>query len=174
MANLKSDYQLPHVCLCLFAWNDSSPTGRIFTKFYFFSIVRKLDEKLQIPFKTLTRITDSLHEYQYIFFVISRWIIRRMFHTKAVEKTTTYILCSINVFQKKKCRVWDNFDKYGRSREGTDNNIIWRKRLACWIMLQTHSQNIYHLLLSTAKIVTRKRLNVTTIRTLPVLLLLAQ
>jgi hypothetical protein len=36
-----SDYQLPHVCLCLSEWNDSAPTRRISTKFDFLKIFFK-------------------------------------------------------------------------------------------------------------------------------------
>ena len=136
-----------HDSFCQLGSNVSLPWVIYFEAFYlhvveFFSMFRKYAEKLQISFKkNLTRITDILHEYQYTFMVISRWIILRIFHTKAVEKTKTHILCSINVFQKKR-RLWDNVDKYVRDGEGTDDNVIWRKGIASRIRLQTHTQNI--------------------------------
>ena len=44
----------------------------------------------------------------------------------------------------------------------TDDNIIRRMRVVCWIKrLQTHTQNTYYLLLSIEKVVIRTRLNVT-------------
>ena len=35
-----------------------------------------------------------------------------MFRTKTVEKIRTHILCSIVVFFRKSCRLWDNVNKY--------------------------------------------------------------
>jgi len=37
-----------------------------------------------------------------------------MFQTKAVEKNKTHIFCSIFVFSRKSCRLWDKMDNYGR------------------------------------------------------------
>jgi hypothetical protein len=48
----ESDYYLHHVCLCLSAWNNSIPTGRIFLEIWRFSIFRKSVEKIQIWLKS--------------------------------------------------------------------------------------------------------------------------
>ena len=37
--------------VCLSAWNNSAPTGRIFMKFWYLSIFRKLVEKIQVSSK---------------------------------------------------------------------------------------------------------------------------
>jgi hypothetical protein len=55
-----------------------------------------------------------------------------MFQTKVVEKLKTHILCSIKFFQKS-YRLWDNVEKYDRTRQATDDNILRRMRFACWI-----------------------------------------
>jgi len=33
-------------------------------------------------------------------------------------------------------------EKYGTARRATDHNIIRRMRFTCWLMLQTHTQNM--------------------------------
>jgi len=36
-----------------------------------------------------------------------------------------------------------NMDKYGIAREATDNNIIWRIRIPCWIAKATGTHSEY-------------------------------
>jgi len=64
-----------------------------------------------------------------------------MFQTKVVQKIKTHILCSVSFFRKS-CRLCDNVDKYFRVGQATDDNIIWRMRVACWIprTKDTHSE----------------------------------
>ena len=63
--------------------------------------------------------------------------------------------------------MWKN---YGRAGQATDDNIIRRMRLACWITKATETLRISNThCFSTATMVTRTRLNITFIRTLPVL-----
>jgi hypothetical protein len=66
-----------------------------------------------------------------------------MFQTKVVQKIKTHILCSVT-FSRKSCRLWDNVEKYGTVRQATDDNIIRRMRIACWITnaTDTHSQYV--------------------------------
>jgi hypothetical protein len=61
--------------------------------------------------------------------------------------------------------------KYGRASEATDDNIIWRMRFACWITKATDTHSEY-VILSTATVVTRTRLNVNVIRTLTLFFLI--
>jgi hypothetical protein len=61
----------------LSAWNNSSPTGRIFME----SDIRTFLEILSRKFKfhiNRTRITGTLHEAQYTFLIISRPVLLRM------------------------------------------------------------------------------------------------
>ena len=62
-------------------------------------------------------------------------------------------------------------EKYGRSRQATDDNIIRRMRFVYWITKATHTQSEYVIFITfpMATMVTRPRLNVTFTRTLPVL-----
>jgi hypothetical protein len=38
-----------------------------------------------------------------------------------------------NLFFRKSCRLWDNVEQYDRARHTTDDNIIRRMSIACWI-----------------------------------------
>ena len=55
-----------------------------------------------------------------------------MFKIKVVEKMKTNILSSITFFRKSH-RLWDNVEKCGRDPGATNDVIIWRIRVACWI-----------------------------------------
>jgi hypothetical protein len=52
-----------------------------------------------------------------------------------------------NTFFRKQCRLRDNVEKYGTARQATDNNIIRRKRFACWITKATDTHSEYAKLL---------------------------
>ena len=88
-----------------------------------------------------------------------------MFQTKVVGKIKTHILYLITFFRKS-CRSWNNVEKYGRARQATDDNM----RVACLIPKATDTLGICNIYwFFTATVVTRTRLNVTFIHTLPVL-----
>jgi hypothetical protein len=60
-----------HLSVCLSAWNNSPPTGRVFIKFdiwAFFSKIYRLNTSF---IKTLVRISGPLYEDQYKFMIIS-------------------------------------------------------------------------------------------------------
>jgi hypothetical protein len=52
-----------------------------------------------------------------------------------------------NEFQKF-CRLWDNVEKCGRSRQGTNDNIIRCMRFGCWIPKATNTHSEYLILIS--------------------------
>jgi hypothetical protein len=52
----------------------------------------------------------------------------------------------INVFPKL-CRLRDNVKKYGSANQATDNNIIWRMHLACWVNKATDTHSEYIILI---------------------------
>ena len=49
------------VCLCPSAWNNSNPTGRIFTKFDIWVFFENLSRNFRF-YRILTRITNTVHE----------------------------------------------------------------------------------------------------------------
>jgi len=69
-------------------------------------------------------------------------------------------------------------EKYDKAREANDNNTLWHKRISCWITKATHTHththtHTQHVIFISFPVVTRTRLDVTFIRTLPVLFLTA-
>ena len=63
-----------------------------------------------------------------------------------------------------KCYVLrDNVDKCGRAGQVTDNNIIWRMRIAYWVTKATdiHSEYVIRVFFSVATMMKRTRPNVT-------------
>jgi len=81
-----------------------------------------------------TWVTSTLHDYLCTFLIISGWIILIMRNVRGryVEKMKTHILYSIT-FPGKSCHLWDNVEKYSRAGQATDEIIIRRMRIACWI-----------------------------------------
>ena len=62
-----------------------------------------------------------------------------MFLTKFVENKKIRILCSITFSRKSFFVVWDNVEKEGRAGRATDDSIIRRMRVACWIPKATNT-----------------------------------
>jgi hypothetical protein len=57
---------------------------------------------------------------------------------------------------------WDNVEKYGTAGQATDDNIIWRMRIACWLTEATDTLRICNAYcFYMASTVTRTCLNVT-------------
>jgi hypothetical protein len=75
--------------------------------------------------------------------VLLEW---EMFQTKVVKKIKTRILYSIT-FSQKSCGLWDNMEKSCRARQATDDIIIGRMRVACWITKATDTYSVYVILI---------------------------
>jgi len=76
-----------------------------------------------------------------------------------VNKTSKHIVCSITFF----VRLWDNVEKYCRTGQATDENIIRRMRIACWLTKDKYRhklkiRNTYCFFMATAD--TREHVNV--------------
>ena len=84
-----------------------------------------------------------------------------MFKTDVAEKLQTYILCSVTppTPSRKPCRLCDNVEKYGRAGQATNDSIIRRTRIACWIRKATNTPSEDVLCFSTATVATQKRYN---------------
>ena len=105
----KRDYQFRYVRPS--AWNNSAPTGRIYMKFYIWVWFEELWRTFKFHY-TPTRITGTLHEYQCIFLIISRWILLRMRNVSdksCRENQNTHFLFN-NVFRES-CCLWDTVEK---------------------------------------------------------------
>ena len=111
------------------AWNNSAPTGQIFMKFGIWVFFENLWIKFKFHYN-LTRITGTLHEDQYKFFIISRSIHLKMriFSDKSCrENQNTYFV--LRIFFFKSCRLWDNVEKYCRAGQSTDDNMAHAHRM---------------------------------------------
>jgi hypothetical protein len=85
-----------------------------------------------------------------------------IFQTKVVEETKTHILCHLTFFRTY-YQLWDMWKNI--VEQGRPQLTIWRMCIACWITnTHTHTHSI-----SNVTMVARTRLNVTFIRTLPIL-----
>ena len=83
-----------------------------------------------------------------------------MLQVKVVEKTKTLILCPVTFFRKL-CRLWDNVEKYGRAGEATDGNMAYAHCMR-YTYGYKHTLGLcctYYF--STANMVARMRLSVT-------------
>ena len=86
-----------------------------------------------------------------------------MFRTDFVKEIKAHILCSINLFFEN----WAESEttlKYGRIKQATDDNIISRMRIACWMTKATNTHSEYLTLIVFFPLQTwlqRKCLNIT-------------
>ena len=96
----------------------------------------------------------------------------KYFRKKAVEKFKTNTLFFFSKKFPENLAVYEiTWKEYASARQATDDNIIRRMRIAPWIAKATDTLRIYNTyFFSTAAIITRERLNVTFLYTLPVFL----
>jgi len=77
--------------------------------------------------------------------IISRSVLHRLRNVSdknsRENQNTHFLLKKKNIYQKS-CRLQENVEEYGRAGEATDENTIWRTRVACWITetTDTHSE----------------------------------
>jgi hypothetical protein len=95
--------------VCPSAWNNSDPSGRMWTKLDIWGVFRNSVEKIVVSLNP-TRITSTLHEDVSTFMTISRWILLRMRNiSNEVQTIRRHILCSIT-FHRKSFSLWDNVE----------------------------------------------------------------
>ena len=127
-------------------------------------ISRKSVEKIPVH-SNLKRMTGTLHEDLCTFMIIFHSVLLRMFQTKVVEKIKTYTLCSTTLFFQMSLRLRDNVEKFGSTRQTTDDNITWHMRFEWRIIkarTQTPTQNVqYSFIFDGNNDVRRRRLSVT-------------
>jgi len=83
--------------------------------------------------------------------VKSCWVLFRMkiISNKIVEKTQTYIICSLTVSPPHTlCYLSDNVEKCCRAGQATEDNIIWHMHCACWITKATDTDWEYVMLIA--------------------------
>jgi len=94
-----------------------------------------------------------------------------MFQTEVVEKIKTHILGSVTSPTPKNYALYELMWKNIVQRGRTHDNMIWYMPFACWInkVIKIHSE-CYNYCFSTAKMVAGRRLNVTFILRMHLLL----
>jgi hypothetical protein len=71
---------------------------------------------------TCTFMKTFLHLRQHLAAFFLEW---EMYQVKVLDKLKTHILCS-TTFLRKSCRLWDNVEKCGATREEADGNVAAR------------------------------------------------
>jgi hypothetical protein len=82
-----------------------------------------------------------LHEDLRKFILLFGWMflwMRKVSHKICREYQNTHILFN-NIFAK--LAVYDNVEYYGTARQGTEDSITGRKRVACWITKATDTRS---------------------------------
>ena len=64
-----------------------------------------------------------------------------MSQTKTIEKIKTHVSCAITC-PENRAIYYIMWEKYGTTRQATDDNIIGRMRIACWITGYRHTLRI--------------------------------
>jgi hypothetical protein len=142
-----------------------------FNEIWYLSIFRKFVEKIQVSLKS-----DKLNGYfdnnLSTFMVISRSIPLRMRNAadKSHRENHNTSFTFNKLFFRTSCRLWDNVEKYGTSRQATDDNTAHAHCL-----LDTYGYkhklitcNTYYF--STATMIARTHFNVRLISKFPVLI----
>jgi len=109
----------------LSAWKNLGPTGRIFMIFRISVFFENMSRKFKFN-QNRTTITGTLHEDQYtpMFSIISRSFlpIVKNVSDKSRETRNTHFMFNKFCFRKS-CSLWDNVEKYCRSRPAADDNM---------------------------------------------------
>jgi hypothetical protein len=115
-------------------------------KFDIWVFFENISRKFKFHDENRTRITSTLHEDQYTFFIVSRKVLLRMRNVsdKSCIKIKTYILYSITFISFSKIvPLWDNVEKFYRTGQAADGNIIRRMRIVSCITKAKNTQSEY-------------------------------
>jgi len=107
--------------------------------FFFENLSRKFKFHSNVTGTTVLYNKTYVQLWWYLAEFFLEW---EMFHTKVVEKIQTHILCPTTVFRIL-CRLWDNVEKCGTSRQVTNDNIILRMHFVCCISKATDTHSKY-------------------------------
>ena len=127
--------------VCLSAWNNSAPTGRIFMKFD----IGEFFENLSIKFEfhlNLTRITGTLHEDEYTFLTICSLVLFSMKNIsyKSRENQNTQFIFSnfFSCFENRAVYkiMWKNIVESGQA---TDDNMA---HVHCMLHTQVYQNTL--------------------------------
>ena len=138
---LKTAVELRHACSSVrpSTWNNSAPTGRIFMKFDIWIFFGNLARTFKFHYN-LTTIMATLLENVCTF--ISRRISLRM------RNQNTHFVFDIFFFPPPKIVPFMRECWTTNNGQATNDNIIWRMRIACWITEATNTHSQYVILIA--------------------------
>jgi hypothetical protein len=128
--------------------------GSQWTDFYeiwYLSIFQKSVQTIQVLLISDKNIGYFTWRPMYIYDKISvnsSW--KEKYVRQKLLRKAKYIFYVQEPFSRNSSRLWDNVEEYGRAREATDDNIIWRMRFAWWITkvafvrAHAHTQNMWY------------------------------
>jgi hypothetical protein len=114
-------------------------TGQLFSHWTDFHVIwclnifRKFVGKIQASLKS-EKITAALYEGLCTCMIISRSVLRNISEQCCIGNQNTWSI----ILLWKSCYLWENVEKYGTAGQATDDNIIRRMRIACWITKATN------------------------------------
>jgi len=125
-------------------WTTQHPLNGFSRNLVFCVFFGNLSRKFTLH-SNLATITNTLHKDQYTFVIISRSVLLRMRYVfeKSCRRNENTCFIFNNSFLKS-FLFWVNVKKFGRNRQATDDNIIWRMCFACWMTKarDTHSEYV--------------------------------
>jgi hypothetical protein len=110
------------LCISVRIWQLGSQWTDFFKmKFDMWVFLENLCTKFKFHWN-LTRVTGTLHVYQYTFMRVFRWILRlRNVADKSCGEIKNYFI--FHNFFRKSCRLWDNAEKCGRAGQATHDHV---------------------------------------------------
>jgi len=121
--------------------------GSLWTDFHeisYLNISRKSVEKIKVSLKSDKNNRYITSTPIYIFNNISLISSQNeQCFGKKLYRKSTHILCSVNFFFRKSCRLWGKVEKYCRAGQTTDDNIIRLMRTACCIPMAINMHSEY-------------------------------
>jgi hypothetical protein len=87
--------------------------------------------------------------YVHLLYLTQFFLEWEMFQTKDSETIKAHILRWI-FYYRKSYHLWDNVEEHGTARQATDDNVIRRVRVACWVTkanTHTHTHSEYVILI---------------------------
>ena len=154
----KRDYQLRHVrpSVRLTAWNNSAPTGRIFTKFDIWVFFEKTVENIQVGLSLKSDKNKGYFTWRPIYtciyiyiYIISRSVLLRMrnvSHKCCRGNQNTYFVFSIFFFSK--IQPFYEITWKNRVERDRPQMTIWLLRISCRIPKATHIHSQYVILIA--------------------------
>jgi len=120
-----------------------------FNEIWSLGVFRGCVGKIQVSLKSDKSIGYSTRKPLYIYgnFSLIYSLNEKCFRQNFLEKSEGHFTFQLLLFGKSRL-LWDNMEKYGRDRQHTKDNIIWRMCIACCIAKTTDTHSEYEVLIA--------------------------